>query len=105
LMHFAIRTMWDEEASCFRDRVEEKAVLHPFGLNCEAACVLDRLTTMTGDTSYHDRAVRILGTFSSDYQGHGIFAAPYPLAVREIIERRPPAGLTLSHVDWHLDKD
>jgi uncharacterized protein YyaL (SSP411 family) len=105
LMHFAIRTMWDEQASCFRDRVEEDAPIWPFALNCEAACVLDRLSTMTGDASYHDRAVMILGTFSSEYQRHGIFAAPYALAVREVIERRPRLGLNLSHVDWHLDKD
>jgi uncharacterized protein YyaL (SSP411 family) len=105
VMHFAIRTMWDEQLSCFRDRVEEGVPIHPFGLNCEAACVLDRLATMTGETSYHERAVRILATFSSDYQRHGIFAAPYPLALREVIERHQPPGLTLSHVDWHLDKD
>jgi uncharacterized protein YyaL (SSP411 family) len=105
LMHFAIRTMWDEPASCFRDRVDAEAPMWPFALNCEAACVLDRLATMTGDLAYHDRAVAILGAFASDYQRHGIFAAPYALAIREVIERRPPPGLKLSHVDWHLDKD
>jgi uncharacterized protein YyaL (SSP411 family) len=97
--------MWDEAASCFRDRVEADAPMWPFALNCEAACVLDRLATMTGDLAYHARAVAILGTFASEYQRHGIFAAPYALAVREVVERRPPTGLKLSHVDWHLDKD
>ncbi len=49
VMQFAIRTMWDGTASCFRDRAEADAPLWPFALNCEAACVLDRLATMTGD--------------------------------------------------------
>jgi uncharacterized protein YyaL (SSP411 family) len=105
LMQFAIRAMWDEQTSCFRDRVEEGSPIWPFALNCEAACVLDRLATMTGDGSHRARAIRILGTLSSEYPRHGIFAAPYALAVREIVERRPPVGLNLSHVDWHLDKD
>ena len=105
LMQFAIRTMWDERASCFRDRVDEDAPLWPFALNCDAACLLDRLAMMTGDASYHDRAVTILATLSPDYQRHEIFAAPYALAIREVIERRGPPGLKLSHVDWHLDKD
>ena len=105
VMQFAIRTMWDETASCFRDRAEAGAPLWPFALNCEAACVLDRLATMTGDAAYHDRAVAILVTLAPEYQRHGIFAAPYALAIREVIERRTPRGLELSHVDWHLDKD
>ena len=105
LMQYAIRTMWDEDRSCFRDRAEDEAPMWPFALNCEAACVLDRLATMTGDASYHDRAVMILGTFALEYQRHGIFAAPYALAIREVIERRAPLGLKLSHVDWHLGKD
>src|SRR5439155_21557519 len=73
LMHFAIRTMWDDAASCFRDRVEESTPLWPFAFNCEAASVLDRLGTMTGDAAYHERAVAILCTFATDYQRHGIF--------------------------------
>jgi uncharacterized protein YyaL (SSP411 family) len=105
LMQFAIRAMWDEERACFRDRVEEGSPIWPFALNCEAACVLDRLATMTGDQSHRERAVRMLGALSGEYQRHGIFAAPYALALREVVERRPPAGLNLSHVDWHLDKD
>ena len=105
VMQFAIRTMWDETASCFRDRVEPDAPVWPFALNCEAACVLDRLATMTGDAAYHDRAVAILATLAPEYRRHGIFAAPYALAIREVVERRAPHGLKLSHVDWHLDKD
>ncbi len=105
LMHFAIRTMWDERAGCFRDRADQETPLWPFALNCEAACVLDRLATMTGDGAYRARAVAILGTLAAEYQQHGIFAAPYALAIREVVEQRAPSGLKLSHVEWHLDKD
>ena len=105
LMQFAIRTMWDERAGCFRDRVEEAMPLLPFTLNCDAACVLDRMAALTGDAAYRERAVTILGALAPEYRRHGIFAAPYALAVREVIERHPPPGLALLHVDWHLDKD
>ena len=33
---------------------------------------------------------------------HDLFGAPYALAVREVFDRRPPAGLELSPVDWQL---
>jgi uncharacterized protein YyaL (SSP411 family) len=114
LMQFAIRTMWDEQADGFRDRasIDQRTELGllresvmPFALNCEAACVLDRLATLTGDRSYHDRAVAILGTFASEYRQHDLFGAPYALAVREIVERCPPLGLELDRVDWHLGTD
>ena len=59
LMHFAIRTMWDETRELPRSGRDE-APLWPFALNCEAACVLDRLATLTGDAAYHDRACAIL---------------------------------------------
>jgi len=114
LVQFAIRTMWDERAACFLDRSAGDAgsdlgllqePVRPFALNCEAACVLDRLASMTDDPAHHDRAVSILAAFAPDYQRHGLFGAPYALAVREVIDRQPPLGLQLSHVDWHLDKD
>jgi uncharacterized protein YyaL (SSP411 family) len=105
LMQFAIRTMWDETCGRFRDRVDPEMPLWPFTLNCDAACVLDRLSVMTGDSSYRDRALAILSALSDEYQIHDIFAAPYALAIREVLERRRPPGLDLSHVDWHLDKD
>jgi uncharacterized protein len=103
LMHFAIRLMWEESAYAFRDRASPEDSIRPFQLNCEAACVLDRLATVTGDRAYHDRAVTILGTLAPEYQRHDLFAAPYALAIREVIDRRPPVGLDLVKVDWHLD--
>ena len=77
----------------------------PLLLNCQAACVLDRLATLTGDTTYQERARAILNTFSRDYEAHELYAGPYALAVREVMLRRPPYGLNLSYVDWHLDQD
>ena len=108
LVQFAIRTMWDERAGCFRDRAAGELPLEPawpFVLNCETACVLDRLATLTGDQAHHDRAVAILAAYSGDYQRHGLFGAPYALAIREVIDRHPPLGHQLSAVDWHLDHD
>lgn len=103
LMQFAIRTMWDESANAFRDRISPADPVRPFQLNCEAACVLDRLATLTGDRAYHDRAVAILGAFALEYRRHDLFGAPYGLAMREVIDHRPPAGLVLTKVDWHLE--
>ncbi len=103
LVQFAVRAMWDERAGCFRDRASGEFPVHPFALNCEAACVLNRLATLTGDQAHYDRAVAILGFFASDYRRHGLFGAPYALATREVIDRRVPLGLELSPVDWHLD--
>jgi uncharacterized protein YyaL (SSP411 family) len=105
LMQFAVRTMWDDGASAFRDRTSLADPVYPFQLNCEAACVLDRLASLTGDSTLRSRAVAILGTLASEYRRHELFGAPYALAVREVIDRRPPAGLALTKVDWRLDTD
>ena len=102
VMQFAIRTMWDEAAGSFRDRVDVDDPLMPFELNCHAACVLDRLGILTSNAAYQDRARAILQSLAPEYQEHDLFGAPYALAVREILERHPPAGLELSPVDWQL---
>jgi hypothetical protein len=104
--------MWDDRAQSFRDRASSGAgpeddllsePVRPFDLNCEAACVLDRLATLTGEPGYRQRALAVLGSLGSRYAERHLFGAPYALAVREVIDRRPPAGLALGHVDWHLD--
>jgi hypothetical protein len=113
LVQFAVRTMWDAPAKTFRDRASETVVplgllaepVRPFAVNCDAACVLDRLATMTGDDAHRDRALAILGSLAGEYQAHGLFGAPYALAVREVVERRPPLGLNLSRVEWNLEQD
>jgi uncharacterized protein YyaL (SSP411 family) len=100
LMEFAVRTMWDGRTDSFRDRVEADDPVVPFELNCHAACVLDRLALLTGDRGYHDRARAILQSLAVDYSERDLFGAAYALAVREVIDRHPPAGLELSKVDW-----
>jgi uncharacterized protein YyaL (SSP411 family) len=102
VLQFSIRTMWDEEAGSFRDRVDTRDPIVPFELNCHAACVLDRLGVLTGDAAYQDRARAILQSISAEYHEQDLFGAPYALAVREVFDRRPPAGLELSPVDWQL---
>jgi uncharacterized protein len=102
VLQFAIRTMWDEAAGSFRDRVAEHDPVVPFELNCHAACVLDRVGVLTGDDAYQHRARTILHALASVYHGYDLFGAPYAIAAREIFDRRPPAGLELSPVDWQL---
>jgi hypothetical protein len=102
VLQFAIRTMWDEAAGSFRDRADVDDPVMPFELNCHAACVLDRLSVLTGDAAYQDRGRTILESLAADYKEHDLLGAPYAVAVREIFDRRPPAGLELSPVDWQL---
>jgi uncharacterized protein YyaL (SSP411 family) len=102
VLQFAARTMWDEASGRFRDRVAPDDPLLPFELNCHAAIAFDRLAVLTGDASHQDRAHTILRSLSNEYAAHDLFAAPYALAVREVLERHPPAGLELSAVDWKL---
>ena len=102
LMQFAIRRMWDDRAGKFRDRVTPADPLMPFELNCHAAYVLDRLGVLTGDKAYQDRARRILDSLAGEYRERELFGALYALAVREVLDGQPPAGLELAKVDWHL---
>ena len=105
LMEFAIRKMWDERTERFRDRVATEDPVMPFELNCHAACVLDRLAILTGDSRYQDRARALLRSLLVEYRARDLFGAPYALAVREIVDRRPPAGLELTQVDWQLGRE
>jgi hypothetical protein len=85
------------------DRVSPDDPLLPFELNSHAACVLDRLSVLTGESRYQDRALAILHSLAPLYPTYGLFAAPYALAVREVLHRCPPAGLELTRVDWQLE--
>ena len=102
VLQFTIRTMWDDAAGAFRDRRAADDPIAPFELNCHAACVLDRLGVLTNDTAYQDRARLILKSLAGQYREQQLFGAPYALAVREVIDRRPPARLELCPVDWEL---
>lgn len=104
LVQFAVRQMWNDATGNFRDRVEPDDPVIPFELNCHASCVLDRLATLTGDQDYHDRARRILRSLAGEYRARDLFGAPFALALREVVDRQPPAGLELAHVDWQLPR-
>ena len=105
LVQFAVRQMWNEATGNFRDRADADDPVIPFDLNCHAACVLDRLAILTGDHDHHDRARRILRSLTAEYRERDLFGAPFALAVREVVERHPPAGLELTAVDWGLRKE
>lgn len=100
LIEFAIRTMWDPRAQCFRDRTDPDDPLIPFELNCHAACVLDRLAALTRTGAYRDRATSILESLAGGFARRDLFGAPYAVAVREVFDGRRPAGLQLNQVDW-----
>ncbi len=102
VLQFAVRTMWDERAGRFRDRADADDPLLPFELNCHAACAFDRLAVLTGDRAHQERALTILRSLEGETAERDLYAAPYALAVREVLERHPPAGLELKKVDWNL---
>ena len=102
LLQFAIRSMWDDSAGGFRDRTSPHDPVVPFELNCLAARVLDRLGVLTEDAAYQNRARTILQSLAPAYRDHDLFGAPYAVATREVLDRRPPAGLELTRVDWGL---
>ena len=52
-----------------------------------------------------DRARRILRSLAAEYRERDLFGAPFALAVREVVERHPPAGLELTAVDWGLRRE
>ncbi|MSO56933.1 MAG: thioredoxin domain-containing protein [Acidobacteria bacterium] len=102
LMQFAVRQMWNERTGTFRDRTAPDDPITPFELNCQAACVLDRLASLTGNGEHRARAQMILRALDPEYRGLDLFGAPYALAVREVIGGCRPAGLELTKVDWQL---
>lgn len=84
LMHYAVRTMADEEGG-FRDRAADDAepivpVAKPFLLNCDAAIVLQRLAAATGQREFAERAARTLETVAPSAAEFGPLAAAYLLA-------------------------
>jgi uncharacterized protein YyaL (SSP411 family) len=104
LMQFAIRRMWNDEAGKFRDRASPDDPVMPFDLNCHATYVLGRLAVLTGDAEYGRRARRLLDAMAAEFRGQDLFGALYALAAREVVDGRPPAGLELARVDWHLER-
>ncbi len=92
LMHFAVRTMWNDAEGGFYDRAEcseDEAVglmrtrLTPFVGNCEAVQVLNRLAATSGDHDFSERAASTLKAVGPLAAAHGPLAAHYLLAVRD----------------------
>ncbi len=89
LLHYAVRTMWDEAEGGFFDRslVEDserigrmRDRLKPFVSNCEAARVLKRLATTPGDHDFGKRADATLAAMAPLAAEQGPLAAHYLLA-------------------------
>ena len=93
-MLFAVQHLWDAGgAGGFLDRVHGpedigllREPLRPFAVNCEAARVLLRLATITADPAFRDRAVATLAAQAAAARAHGVDAAPYALAVRDLLD-------------------
>ena len=94
LMHFAIQRLWDAAGGGgFLDRVHApddvgllREPVRPFAANCEAARVLLRLARITGDPAFRERAVAALASQTPVARAHGVDAAAYVLAVRDLLE-------------------
>ena len=94
LLRTAVRTLWDNRGGGFFDRpgTGPDALgmladpLKPLAANCVAATVLARLARLTGDTELQQRALDTLRGQTTGYREHGLFGAPYALAVLEMFE-------------------
>ena len=101
LMHFCLQRLWDNAAGGFRDRVHAdgdvgllREAAYPFALNCDAARVLLRLSRLTGQPQFRDRAVSTLAGQAGAARSHGPDAAAYALALQDLAAARDtdPAG-------------
>jgi uncharacterized protein len=94
LLRTAVRTLWDNRGGGFFDRpgTGPDALgmladpLKPLAANCVAATVLARLARLTGDTELQQRGLDTLRGQTTGYRKHGLFGAPYVLAVLEMFE-------------------
>ena len=92
LMHYAVRTMWDEADGGFFDRTVPDAHerigrmrdrLKPFASNCDAARLLRRLASTRGDHDFAARADATLTAMAPLAGAQGPLAAHYLLALRQ----------------------
>jgi uncharacterized protein YyaL (SSP411 family) len=93
LMHYAVRTMWDEADGGFFDRTvpdEHERIgrmrdrLKPFASNCDAARLLRRLASTRGDHDFAARADATLTAMAPLAGAQGPLAAHYLLALRQL---------------------
>ena len=89
LMHFAVRTMWDEDRGGFRDRGASddgfdiglmREAFYPFAANCDAAVVLASLGTQ-GQAELGRMAQPTLAALSGDWEALGLDACHYAVAL------------------------
>ena len=94
LMRFALKHLWDTTGGGgFLDRVhgpDDVGLLcepvRPFAANCEAARVLLRLARATSDSDLHERAAATVAAQTGAARAHGVDAASYALAVRDLLD-------------------
>lgn len=91
LVHFAVRTMWDERNGGFFDRAlpeSDECVglmqyrLKPFTGNCDAARLMRRLAATSGDQAFAARADATVTAMAPLAAEQGPLAAHYLLALR-----------------------
>lgn len=93
LVHYALRTMWDQDGGGFFDRAtdapDEPVVAgpaaKPFVLNCDAAIVMRRLADAVNDRAFADRAQEALAAVAGRAASFGPLAAHYLLARRAVL--------------------
>ena len=92
LMFFALQHLWDTAGGGgFLDRLHApddigllRERVRPFAANCEAARVLLRLANLTTDLVFRERALTTLAMQTAVARAHGIDAAAYALAMRDL---------------------
>lgn len=84
LMHYALRTMWDETGHGFFSVTDELrsaepagACVKPFVLNCDAAVVLTELAAATGTAIFAERGAETLAFVAARAPAFGPLAAHY----------------------------
>jgi len=92
LMHYTLRTMWDDESGALFDRDTSgdpaeplPQTVKPFVLNSEAAVILHRLAQATNDAMFARRAAEIIDALAPTALRHGAIAAHYLLARRAVL--------------------
>jgi uncharacterized protein YyaL (SSP411 family) len=92
---YALRTLWDEQEGGFMDRAPDvhediglvRQPYKPFGANCLAARVLDRLAKTSGNETFAARAARTLEVMSGLAAAQGPLGAEYVLSAKALAQR------------------
>ena len=99
LVHYALRTMWDDAGGGFFDRASADEVpdapaigllrqrIKPFVANCDAATVLRRVAATSGEHDFAARSDAALEAIAPLAAAQGPLAAHYVLAVRRARQR------------------